>query len=155
MTIIDRRFFLIWKRNHFTMQILIDNGFMPEWITLQKEIRGDTQFLRDSLEMERKHFRKYPLSTEDETEWLTILNKYEKLSDTLNKKINKYNLLVPMINQQMIPFNLTKEANRILINGCCSTEEEINQRKLQKKYEQNVEGDDNFFLGLVFSIFKK
>lgn len=135
-------------------QILIDNGFTPEWITLQKEIREDIQFLRDSLAMERRKFPSCPLNVNDKNEWECVVNKYIHLADNVNKKINKYNLLVPMINQQMITFNLVSESEKVLANGSFSTETEIRERKSKILTNKKV-SDDNYIFDLLQSIFKK
>lgn len=102
---------------HKINEVLIDNGFMPEWISLQKEIRGEVQVIRDGLHMERSYFGPYPLSDEDYNLWERAVSKYEKPVETVNGKINKYNLVVPILTKQMFAFDLQKEARKVLVNG--------------------------------------
>lgn len=99
------------------LKVLIDNGFMPEWISLQKEIREETEIIRNGLQMERSYFGPYPLNNEDANLWETVVNKYEKAVQNVNKKIHNYNLVVPILNKQLFEFNLKIEAEKVLIHG--------------------------------------
>lgn len=48
------------------MQVLINNGYAPEWVMLEKEIRQDRTRIREALLRERKRIGQLPLSAEDE-----------------------------------------------------------------------------------------
>lgn len=84
---------------------------------MQKEIREETQLIRNGLHMERKYFGPYPLNPQDSALWESVVNKYDKAVQNVNNKINKYNLVVPILNKQLFIFNLNKEAHKVLING--------------------------------------
>lgn len=146
----------MYNRNIF-LQVLIDNGFTPEWITLQKEIREELELLRDSLASERKYFGPHPLNATDRTDWDDILKKYKKLTDDINKKISKFNLLVPMMNKQMVLLDLLKESDKVLINGNYSSERLLRPVNANKVTQQinNDDNSNNLILGLLHSIFKK
>lgn len=73
---------------HKMNQIMMDNGFIPEWITLQKEIADETQFIKEILIAERKNLGKLPLNDIERERWKMVLNTQEKPAADLNKKIN-------------------------------------------------------------------
>uniref|UniRef100_A0A1Y1KDU0 J domain-containing protein n=2 Tax=Photinus pyralis TaxID=7054 RepID=A0A1Y1KDU0_PHOPY len=102
---------------HKLNEVLIENGFTPEWITLQKEIRDETQLIKNALCLERKRFPPHPLVDEHASLWDSVVEHHKKMADELNRKIKKYNLLVPMLSRQMFLMNLRKEAHKILVKG--------------------------------------
>lgn len=64
---------------------MIDNGFMPEWIMLQKDIREETQLLRERLEQARNHLPPPPLSADDTHRWMEAV-------DNLRDDVRKINV---------------------------------------------------------------
>lgn len=83
-------------------KVLIDNGFTPEWILLQKEIREERDHIRNRLTCKRKTLGSLPLSYHEEQEWNLAVKSCEHLVKQINNKINKYNLLVPILQKQML-----------------------------------------------------
>lgn len=102
---------------HKLNEVLIDNGFTPEWILLQKEIREEAKMLRKSLFLERQYFGPYPLTIEDNIEWSERVYKHKNVVDKINKKIVKFNLVVPVLNKQMLQVCLEKEAQKAMVTG--------------------------------------
>lgn len=82
--------------------MLIDNGFTPEWILLQKEIREERDHIRQCLAGKRKSLGPVPLSHSDEHDWKLAIESCRPLVQQINSKINKYNLLVPILQKQML-----------------------------------------------------
>lgn len=109
--------------------------------------------LRDSLSFERQYFGPYPLNMDDQNEWDVILEKHKKLLENINKKVAKYNLLVPMINQQMLFLKLEQESDKILINGRCSPKTQL-RRQNAKNLKSNNDNSENYFFNLFQSFFK-
>lgn len=140
---------------HKLNQVLIDNGFTPEWIMLQKEIREEIQKLRSILYRERENFGPFPLTVDKHIEWSEIVFKYAKVVNKINRKINKYNLIVPVLDKQMLLVNLSKEAQHVLITGKYCANENVKQIE-GKPYNSGVkEGVVESFLGLLSNILKK
>ncbi|PNF38254.1 hypothetical protein B7P43_G11610 [Cryptotermes secundus] len=102
---------------HKMNQVLIDNGFTPEWITLQKEISEDTKHLRESLARYRTELGHLPLDNDDNNNWNEVLVKHEDMVKKLNAKIDKYNLLVPLLEKQKLHILLKRESENILKSG--------------------------------------
>ncbi|XP_018561108.1 dnaJ homolog subfamily C member 28 [Anoplophora glabripennis] len=127
---------------HKINEVLIDNGFQPEWITLQKEIREEANRLRGDLLTERKYFGPYPLSVEENIEWSDKVYGYKDVVDKLNKKIEKYNLVVPVLNKQMLQISLENEAQRVMINGE-SIEDMRFDTPLKRERKREIENSDN------------
>jgi len=94
---------------------LIDNGFTPEWIQLSKEIREETEELKKRLSEIRNDIGELPLTSEDESIWENNLKKFETTTKQINNKIDKYNLLVPILQKQMLHIKLDELAKKILL----------------------------------------
>nr|CAI5870267.1 unnamed protein product [Callosobruchus analis] len=107
---------------HKLNEILIENGFTPEWITLHKEIKDDVTRLRNDLLTERKYFGPYPLSVEENIKWSDRVYKYKEEVDKINKKITQYNLVVPVLNKQMLHIRLENEAHKVVLDGKSSND---------------------------------
>lgn len=99
---------------HKINKILLDNGFTPEWITLQKEIRTDIDDLIQILTEYRSYLGAEPLYETDVNEWTTILRNQENRTSNINKMIDKYNLIVPILDQQMCHIQLNRIADKVL-----------------------------------------
>lgn len=142
---------------HKLNEVLIDNGFTPEWILLQKEIRHEAKMLRKILFTERQYFGPFPLSVEDNIEWSERVYKYKDVVDKINKKIAKFNLVVPIVNKQMIQICLEREAQKAMVMG--SSYEDLRYEPTNgKNNNQQIEAASprervNIF-GLLESFFK-
>ncbi|XP_071994784.1 dnaJ homolog subfamily C member 28 [Engystomops pustulosus] len=93
---------------HNLNRILIDNGYQPEWIVLQKEIRETIDKLRQDLVASRKKLGD-PMAYKQEKQWTEIREKFTEDISKLNKRINDFNLVVPLMSRQMVHFRVEKE----------------------------------------------
>lgn len=132
---------------HKINKILLDNGFTPEWITLQKEIRDAIKDLRQILTDNRSYIGETPLNDDDTHEWLSVLSRLEHRETEINRQIDKYNLIVPILEQQMFRIQLKTIADQVLH----SKPVKIN-RKLSKT-KNNTENSGNPHKTLLSSIF--
>lgn len=137
---------------HKINEVLIDNGFTPEWISLQKEIREEIEVVRGGLRMERRYFGPFPLSEEDGRLWERVVEKYEKAVENVNRKINKYNLVVPILNKQLFTFDLTKEARKVLVEGKAGEKTDYCLGK--KKSERVKRRNNESFLDILTVLFR-
>lgn len=135
--------------------MLIDNGFQPEWITLQKEIREEANHLRNDLLMERKYFGPYPLSVEENIEWSDKVYQYKNIVDKINKKIEKFNLVVPVLNKQMFQISLENEAQKVMVNGESSEDMKFDgPLKKEKHVTEDSSSESTNLFGFIESFFK-
>merc|ERR1711971_1233997 len=102
---------------HKMNQILVDTGFTPQWVELQKEISLQIEKLREELGKSRQELGPAPLSEKDQQVWEEKVSKMEKNASDINKQIQKFNLIVPSMHHQKFPVNLAKEAEKIFANG--------------------------------------
>lgn len=107
---------------HKINKVLMDNGFVPEWITLQKEIRENIKVLKDDLCVERSRIGPFPLNSSEEIKWDKIMKKYKEIETRINKSIDKYNLIVPCLDKQMVQIRLSSIAEKILKEGITNVE---------------------------------
>jgi len=98
-------------------EILINNGYQPEWVELGKEIRRDTQEAKDRLLFARCSLGATPLDEKDEKAWEVHVKQFEQEWKKATEKIKKFNLLVPTLNQQIIPSTAEKEIKKILLES--------------------------------------
>ncbi|XP_077298534.1 dnaJ homolog subfamily C member 28 [Arctopsyche grandis] len=135
---------------HKMNQVLIDNGFTPEWITLQKDIRHEVEKLRSSLLKERSKLGNVPLNPSEEYDWSRCVEKHNDLVKKINSKITHYNLVVPILQKQMIFISLEKEAQRAL-----DTEAPLKFTEDTKKDDPKTSKEEKFNIIDMFSyIFK-
>lgn len=99
---------------HKINEIMIDNGFAPDWINLQKEIADETNAIKQYLLNERKKLGSLPFDSAEEGKWKKAVDSQRNAVEKLNNKINKFNLVVPVMNKQKMYFNLDKESCDIL-----------------------------------------
>ncbi|XP_017485657.1 PREDICTED: dnaJ homolog subfamily C member 28 isoform X1 [Rhagoletis zephyria] len=137
---------------HKLNKILLDNGFTPEWITLQRDIREAVQRLRDELRAERCFFGDYPLNEKESSAWQQVLKRYSDDVKLINKNIDKYNLIVPILQNQLFRVNIDKVSEQVL-----SDPEALKHFKRQdettsvKQNSGNVSKTDIFsFIGSLF-----
>lgn len=129
---------------HKMNQILINNGFTPEWIQLSKEIREEKENVQNQLTKARNRLGTIPLSSGDLESWRNSVNNLKTSVKKINDKINKYNLLVPILQKQMLQVRLEVLAEEALIKP------PIQKRKISENIKSYEE--DSLFK-LVFSIF--
>ena len=89
-------------------------GFVPDWVQLQKDIRERKVQIRTELGELRQRLGAEPLSQANLQRWNENCERIEKAeTDSLNRKIEQFNLIVPNMYNQMFPYNFQKEAENI------------------------------------------
>ncbi|NXX86680.1 DJC28 protein, partial [Urocolius indicus] len=96
---------------HNLNRILIDNGYQPEWILLQKEIRETIERLRKSIVASRSNLGG-PMTPYKQKQWNRICEQFIADIGKLNKRIDNFNLVVPILSRQMVHFSAEKEIVR-------------------------------------------
>ncbi|XP_013105893.2 dnaJ homolog subfamily C member 28 [Stomoxys calcitrans] len=119
---------------HKLNKILIDNGFTPEWIMLQRDIREALDQLKGHIKKERVFYGKYPLNESEAHQWQEFLKNYTEDEKQINKNIDKYNLIVPIFDHQFFRVNLEKIAEKILQDPSL----ECNRKRPQSNQQNNT-----------------
>jgi len=109
--------FTTYKMN----EILIDNGYMPDWILLEKDIRQSIDQARMDLKRVYKTIASETSATNDEktflvnnSKWIDAIDKFQNEIAAVNVNINKLNLIVPMLWRQQVHYNAEKEISKIV-----------------------------------------
>ncbi|KAG0710899.1 DnaJ subfamily C member 28 [Chionoecetes opilio] len=125
---------------HRMNEVLINNGYAPEWVLLEKEIREAREDLRQSLKTARERLGLLPLTPEEEKRWSDSHEILQPKITAMNKKIDLYNLLVPLLKQQVTHFPLHLEAKRVLAEGrsSSSSREEDHPQPSPEKERQGM-----------------
>lgn len=98
---------------HKLNQVLIDNGFMPKWLVLEKEIRQDIKHARDKLQHARSALNHQVMTQAETNKWNRALETFKTEVANVNKKINKYNMIVPVLTKQLVQYNTKNEIRKI------------------------------------------
>ncbi|NXG47466.1 DJC28 protein, partial [Psilopogon haemacephalus] len=96
---------------HNLNRILIDNGYQPEWILMQKEIRETIEGLRKNIVASRSKLGG-PMSPHRQKQWNRICEQFIEDIRKLNKRVDSFNLVVPLLSRQMMHFSADKEIVR-------------------------------------------
>lgn len=96
---------------HNLNRILIDNGYQPEWILMQKEIKDTIEELREAILASRKKLGS-PMSPTEQKQWNQVCEQFQENVRKLNKRINDFNLIVPLLTRQKVHFDAQKEIAR-------------------------------------------
>lgn len=122
---------------------------------MEKEIRMDTALLKEKLKSIRCTFGPAPLTDKEMFEWSRMLTTLETDVKSLNVKINNYNLLVPLLEKQLVNFQLEREAGKILENGVTRSDTAERVKDLKEKtatYHSTT--NDGSILDVFFKIFR-
>lgn len=96
---------------HNLNRILIDNGYQPEWILLQKEIRETIERLRKSVVAARRKLGE-PMTLPEQKQWGRVCEQLAEDIRKLNKRVDDFNLVVPILSRQMVHFSTDREILR-------------------------------------------
>ncbi|XP_029959477.1 dnaJ homolog subfamily C member 28 [Salarias fasciatus] len=96
---------------HNLNRILIDNGYQPPWVVAHRDIREGATRLRRRL-LEGRARLADPAPPEELARWEELCASARDEVAALNKLVDRYNLVAPMLHMQMVHFSLRREAER-------------------------------------------
>ncbi|XP_015760021.1 PREDICTED: dnaJ homolog subfamily C member 28-like [Acropora digitifera] len=135
-------------------KVLIDSGFAPEWISLDKEIRQDIYHLRESLLIARKKLGPSPLAMQADNQWNHILREFENKLCFVNKKIDKFNMIVPILNKQKVHVNFDREVTRALEDYGYGMVDDI-EIHMHSTADQNKSSHKNVVISYFLKLFER
>lgn len=115
---------------HNLNRILIDNGYQPPWVVTQRDIRETTARIRNRL-LEGRARLGDPMTPKEHCQWEQLCASVQEELVKLNKIVDDYNLVVPMLNMQMVHFSLSREIDR--------AEKGVRQHRLDQQREREKE----------------
>ncbi|XP_062278892.1 dnaJ homolog subfamily C member 28 [Scomber scombrus] len=115
---------------HNLNRILIDNGYQPPWVVTQRDIRESAAQIRKKL-LEGRARLGDPMTPREHSQWEQLCTSVEEELAKVNKIVDNYNLIVPMLNMQMVHFSLSREINR--------AEKGVRQHRLDQQREREKE----------------
>lgn len=118
---------------HNLNRILIDNGYQPEWIVTQKEIRETIDKMRARLQEVRARLGE-PMKHSEALQWKEHCAAFADELVKLNKRVDHFNLIVPLMSRQMMQFSLKREVEKIL-----KTDQVLRQEKEREKERRRRE----------------
>lgn len=99
---------------HHLNQILVNNGYAPEWIQLKKEIRNSIGDARKALLRERLKLGPEPLNDYNVKKWAGLQIEFAETVKSINRRVNDFNLIVPIIRLQMVHIQPDKEIAKVV-----------------------------------------
>lgn len=96
---------------HNLNRILIDNGYQPSWVVTQRDIREMATHMRKKL-LEGRARLGDSMTPKETRAWEVLCASVEEDIVKLNKLVDNYNLIVPMLKMQMVHFSLSREVGR-------------------------------------------
>ncbi|KAL7881603.1 hypothetical protein AOLI_G00084510 [Acnodon oligacanthus] len=133
---------------HNLNRILIDNGYQPEWIVTQKEIRETITKMRERLKDVRSRLGS-PMRHSEQLQWKEHCAAFADELKNLNKKVDNFNLVVPLMNLQMVHFNMTKEVEKVLKADQEYRKQKEKERKFVEEREKADMSQQNVRQGLI------
>ncbi|XP_073823975.1 dnaJ homolog subfamily C member 28 [Musca autumnalis] len=130
---------------HKLNKILIDNGFTPEWIMLQRDVREALEKLKNKMKQERIYYGEYPLNEAEENQWQEFLKNFSYEVQQINKNIDKYNLIVPIFDHQFFRVNLQKLGEKILKDSTLACNQKRPQSLSESSHNASSHGKSDFF----------
>lgn len=116
---------------HNLNRILIDNGYQPPWIVTQRDIRETTAQLRDKLLQGRTRLGE-SMTQREKALWQQLCGSVGEELVNLNKMVDNFNLIVPVLTQQMVHFSLDREIARAEKAAC-----QLRQKREREREEKN------------------
>lgn len=96
-------------------KMLINSGFAPEWVTLDKEVRHSICKLRERLTITWHKCGPYPMNRTETQDWEKALEDINELLNDINANVNRLNLIVPNVSMQRAHFRLEVIVNRVVL----------------------------------------
>ncbi|XP_011616519.2 dnaJ homolog subfamily C member 28 [Takifugu rubripes] len=96
---------------HNLNRILVDNGYQPPWVVTQRDIRETIGHIRKRLLVGRIRLGN-PMTPKEQSQWEELCASVQEDLVKLNKTVDNYNLIVPMLTMQMVHFSLSRELDR-------------------------------------------
>lgn len=97
--------------------MLKDEGFAPDWIMLEKDIRDALMEARSHLARVIEKIGSPPFSSPvQDRAWNFEYERFEAKISLVNDSVKKFNLIVPVLKKQLIPYSAERELNRVLEN---------------------------------------
>lgn len=122
---------------HNLNRILIDNGYQPEWIIVQKEIRETIEKLRAKLQEVRARLGE-PMRHSEALQWKEHCAAFDEELVKLNKTVDNFNLIVPLLSRQMVHFSLKRELEKIQKTDQMLRQEKERERERRRKEEMRT-----------------
>lgn len=117
---------------HNLNRILIDNGYQPPWVVTQRDIREAIAHIRKRLLGGRAKLGD-PLTPIEQSQWEQLSASVQEELVKLNKMVDNYNLIVPMLTMQMVHFSLSREIDRA-VKG--AHQYKVDQQRERVKYRE-------------------
>ena len=99
---------------HNLNQILVNNGVLPEFVALEKEIKFLLSDAEAQLYRERVKLGPEPFNNFNQKKWSRLMVEFSEEIKSINKRITNYNLVVPLLRLQKVHIHPDREVKKVL-----------------------------------------
>ena len=107
-------------------QILVSTGFAPQWVTLNKDINTEVKQFKRRIYAKWNRIGPFPMSLHNTRQWEAFLSECEIGLAQINKMVDKFNLIVPVLDQQKTHYQLQKIVVQVLTDNPINISEQNN-----------------------------
>lgn len=148
---------------HNLNRILTDNGYQPPWVVTQRDIREAIAHIRKKLLVSRARLGD-PMTPIEQSQWNQLCEFVQEELVKLNKVVDNYNLIVPLLTMQMVHFSLSREMDRA-VKG--AHQHKVDQQREVEKYRErqkekktanlakNAKNNKHRFIFWIKNVFKR
>ncbi|XP_006815121.1 dnaJ homolog subfamily C member 28-like [Saccoglossus kowalevskii] len=131
---------MVDSMTHNLNKILINSGCAPDWVMLNGDVRKQIRDARKYLKLQRSRLGPHPFCYGDQQRWDRTIDHFVTMVKDLNKQIDRLNMLVPTMRQQLPHMSLEVEIQRALNNhvvpGPPQCKEEV--REVPEKDDEGI-----------------
>eukprot|EP00123_Amoebidium_parasiticum_P005592 comp16751_c0_seq3/m.15082 comp16751_c0_seq3/g.15082 ORF comp16751_c0_seq3/g.15082 comp16751_c0_seq3/m.15082 type:complete len:299 (-) comp16751_c0_seq3:27-923(-) len=128
-------------------EVLINSGCLPEWIQQEKDIRDAMDVARRRLDEAWQRCGPEPMPQAEEDRWKEALRRWDSDVADINRMVDKFNLIVPIMSRQRLHVNKAKVLAQV---QATFTHPHGQKPQLKNAYDQNTYGIGGFLTGLFF-----
>lgn len=123
---------------------------------LEKEIRSEITRVKGQLKERQAQLGPHPLNQSDHDAWERYLASLADDVKSINKKINDYNLVVPLLQKQMVHVNLNRLSEKCLLEEPCKkSESTATPVASPSDQDRNSTADSNLLFSLFSAVWKR
>ena len=98
-------------------QILVNTGFAPQWVTLNKDINAEVERFKRRICTKWNQVGPFPMNLHNTRKWEAFLSECEVELAQINKMVDRFNLIVPVLDQQKTHYQLQKIVVNVLTDN--------------------------------------
>lgn len=139
---------------HNLNQVLVNNGVVPEFVALERDIKFLLTDLKSKLYKERLKLGPEPLNDFNKKKWTWLVLEFSEEVKGINKKITHFNLVAPLLRLQKVHVRPEREVEKVL-GRYEEYEKELIESQEQQRNEESKDNNKTFIWSVMSQITDK